>query len=155
VRAPVSVLAIAIFALGCGSGAARTLPRDGLVARATSGREPPLSALSPREVSVIAFAAAQIGKPYCWGGTGPACFDCSGLAQTAWQRAGARLPRTSDQMSRSLAEVRLEDVRPGDILWWPGHVGIYTGSGWMIDARDARHGVVYRPARDPYRALRP
>jgi cell wall-associated NlpC family hydrolase len=46
-------------------------------------------------------------------------------------------------------------VRAGDILWWPGHVGIYAGNGWMIDALDSRHGVVVRPAVDPYRAFRP
>jgi cell wall-associated NlpC family hydrolase len=46
-------------------------------------------------------------------------------------------------------------VRAGDILWWPGHVGIYAGNGWVIDALDRRHGVIARPARDPYRAFRP
>jgi len=58
-------------------------------------------------------------------------------------------------MAVSLPEVRLDDVRSGDILWWPGHVGIYAGNGWIIDALDARHGVVVRPAADPYRAFRP
>jgi hypothetical protein len=43
----------------------------------------------------------------------------------------------------------------GDILWWPGHVGLYAGNGWVIDALDTPHGVVRRPASTPYRAFRP
>jgi cell wall-associated NlpC family hydrolase len=57
-------------------------------------------------------------------------------------------------MGLALGEVPLDEVRPGDILWWPGHVGIYVGSGWSIEALDS-HGVVRRPASNPYRALRP
>jgi cell wall-associated NlpC family hydrolase len=66
-----------------------------------------------------------------------------------------RVPRTSSAIASELPEVPLEDVRAGDILWWPGHVAIYAGSGWEIEALDARDGVVRRPARDPYRAFRP
>lgn len=101
------------------------------------------------------FAAAQVGKRYCWGGVGPACFDCSGLVQRAWRSAGVAVPRTADRIASALAEVPLAEVRAGDILWWPGHVGIYAGNGWMVDALDTPHGVVRRPAVDPRRALRP
>ena len=66
-----------------------------------------------------------------------------------------RVPRTADDIARELPEVRLDDVRAGDILWWPGHVGIYAGSGWVIDALGAKWGVVRRPAKDPHRAFRP
>jgi peptidoglycan DL-endopeptidase CwlO len=104
----------------------------------------------------VAFAESQVGKRYCWGGTGPSCFDCSGLASVAWREAGgAPIPRTSRDIAARLPEVPLEDVRAGDILWWPGHVGIYAGDGWMIDALGRRHGVVRRRATDPHRAFRP
>ncbi len=93
--------------------------------------------------------------PYCWGGTGPSCFDCSGLVQQAWRSVGVWVPRTTGDIARELPEVSLEDVRAGDILWWPGHVGIYAGSGWVVDALDHTHGVVRRPAMTPYRAFRP
>jgi cell wall-associated NlpC family hydrolase len=148
----VLLLLIALFALAGCAPAPRGLPRDGLVARAWAGREPPTTA---RALEVVAFASAQIGKPYCWGGTGPRCFDCSGLAQTAWRRVGAFVPRTSKEISESLPEISIDEVRAGDILWWPGHVGIYAGNGWVVDALDSRHGVVRRPAIDPYRAFRP
>jgi cell wall-associated NlpC family hydrolase len=104
---------------------------------------------------VVAFAAAQVGHRYCWGGTGPDCFDCSGLVLRAWGSVGVPLPRTSTAMGEALADVPLEDVRAGDILWWPGHVGIYAGGGWSIEALDSRHGVVWRPANNPRRVLRP
>jgi cell wall-associated NlpC family hydrolase len=148
------LLALGGFAVlsGCSSGNDRMLPRDGLLARAWDDREPKAT---ERGLEVVAFAAAQLGRPYCWGGTGPRCFDCSGLAQAAWRRAGMRIPRTTDAIAASLAEVPFEDVRAGDILWWPGHVGIYASNGWVIDALDSRHGVVVRPAKDPYRAFRP
>jgi peptidoglycan DL-endopeptidase CwlO len=107
--------------------------------------------------TVIDFAWAQLGKRYCWGGTGPQCFDCSGLVQRAWGIAGVRLPRTADAIASELPEVPLDQVRAGDILWWPGHVGLYAGDGWVVEALDRRHGVVLRTAiaRRPHRAFRP
>jgi len=147
-----AILAVsATLFLGCASEGTR-MPRDVLVARAWAGREPPAPEAA---FEVVAFARAQVGKPYCWGGTGPNCFDCSGLAQAAWRRVGVRLPRTTHDIAEQLPEVPLDQVRAGDILWWPGHVGIYAGQGWVVDALDSGHGVVRRPASDPYRAFRP
>jgi cell wall-associated NlpC family hydrolase len=130
----------------------RSLPRDALIARAWAGREPPPTEEGSR---AVAFASAQLGKRYCWGGMGPGCFDCSGLAGAAWRYAGTPVPRTAQEIVEALPEVPLDEVRAGDILWWPGHVGIYAGRGWVIDALDSNHGVVIRPAATPYRALRP
>jgi cell wall-associated NlpC family hydrolase len=130
----------------------RELPPRSLVLRAREGREP---AADARGRAVVAFAAGQLGHRYCWGGTGPSCFDCSGLVRSAWESAGVELPRTSGAMGTALEEVPLDEVRAGDILWWPGHVGIYAGDGWSIEALDSRHGVVRRAASNPYRALRP
>ena len=137
---------------GCASTTSRSLSRAALVERARDGKEPYPGRAGEE---VVAFAAAQIGHRYCWGGTGPQCFDCSGLVQSAWGSVGVRLPRTSGAMGAALEEVPLDEVRAGDILWWPGHVGIYAGGGWSIEALDSRHGVVRRPASNPYRALRP
>jgi NlpC/P60 family len=144
------VVALALTACGRGPPRARYPPQ--LVARAWQGREPP--ATGPGR-AVAQFASAQVGRRYCWGGTGPECFDCSGLVQQAWASVGVRLPRTTGALASELSEVPLDDVRAGDILWWPGHVGVYEGNGWMVDALDTRHGVVRRPAADPPRALRP
>lgn len=110
--------------------------------------------VDPRSAAAIGFAQAQVGKRYCWGGTGPTCFDCSGLVQAAWRWGGIALPRTSDAQGRALVDVPIHDVRPGDVLWWPGHVGLYVGEGQMIDAYHSRAGVVRRPAAIPVRVLR-
>jgi cell wall-associated NlpC family hydrolase len=146
------VLGGALWAGACSRTSTPRMPRDALLTRARSGREP---IPTERGRAVVAFAAAQIGKPYCWGGTGPSCFDCSGLAETAWSQVGVRVPRTSHDIAGSLPEVALSEVRAGDILWWPGHVGLYAGNGMVVDALDSRHGVVVRAATDPYRAFRP
>lgn len=108
-----------------------------------------------RSRAVVDFASRQIGKRYCWGGVGPSCFDCSGLVSRAWASVGVRLPHSSEAIASALVEVPLEEVQPGDVLWWPGHVAIYAGGGWTIEALDARDGVVRRSSRDPRRAFRP
>jgi cell wall-associated NlpC family hydrolase len=151
-------LALVVVALsGCasrttGTAASReTFPQASLE-RAREGREPPST---ERGRAAVAFAGEQLGKGYCWGGTGPSCYDCSGLVSRAWATVGVRLPHSSEAIASALPEVALDDVRAGDVLWWPGHVALYAGSGWTIEALDARDGVIMRAARAPRRAFRP
>ena len=49
----------------------------------------------------------------------------------------------------------VDDIRAGDILWYPGHVALYAGDGRAIEALDSHDGVVERVAKDPWRVLRP
>jgi cell wall-associated NlpC family hydrolase len=92
-------------------------------------------------VAVLTFAAEQLGTPYLWGGTGPGGFDCSGLAQAAYGRAGIVLPRVAqDQFDAGPQLGEGVGLEPGDLVFFgsgPGgvdHVGIYVGAGEMIDA---------------------
>jgi cell wall-associated NlpC family hydrolase len=103
----------------------------------------------------VAFAQSRIGTPYCWGGTGPGCFDCSGLTRAAWGAAGVNIPRTSSAQASALQPIPMEAVQPGDILWRPGHVGIYAGRGWVIAATHRGDVVRYQPASGFQRAVRP
>jgi peptidoglycan DL-endopeptidase CwlO len=84
----------------------------------------------------VAYAYAQLGKPYVWGATGPDSFDCSGLMYAAWQAAGVTLPRTTYDEWASLPHIPLSDVQPGDLILYNGesHVAMYVGDGYIIDA---------------------
>lgn len=86
---------------------------------------------------VLAFARAQIGKPYVWGATGPSSYDCSGLTAAAWREAGVQLPRTTWDQVEVGQRVATEDLLPGDLIFFYddiSHVGIYKGDGMMIHA---------------------
>ncbi len=84
----------------------------------------------------IAFAYAQLGKPYLWGATGPGSYDCSGLVESAWAAAGIMIPRTTYEQWAVLPHVPLSNLQPGDLLFFDGigHVSIYVGGNMFIDA---------------------
>jgi cell wall-associated NlpC family hydrolase len=84
----------------------------------------------------VAFAYAQIGKPYVWGASGPGSYDCSGLVQASWSAAGVSIPRTTYDQWASLPHIPMSDLQPGDLILYNGesHVSIYVGGGYIIDA---------------------
>lgn len=81
---------------------------------------------------IVAAAAAQAGKPYVYGATGPSAFDCSGLTGWAFAQVGISLPRTSAAQAAVMTPV--SDPIPGDLVYMPGHIGIYAGNGQMWHA---------------------
>jgi len=102
----------------------------------------------------VAFAYAQLGKPYQYGATGPDAYDCSGLVQAAWAYAGVSIPRTTYEQWSSLPHVPSSDIQPGDLLFFDGegHVGIYVGGGDMIDAPQTGQNVERVPINSPWYA---
>jgi cell wall-associated NlpC family hydrolase len=88
--------------------------------------------------TAIAYARSQLGKPYCYAGSGPGCFDCSGLTMRAWGAAGVNMPHYSGAQYSMFPHVPLNAMQPGDLVFWgPGgseHVGLYIGGGQMIAA---------------------
>ena len=119
----------------------------GLLLAAAHGHVPAVSrtaastAPSPAAATAIAYARAQLGKPYVYGATGPDAFDCSGLVQAAWQAAGISIPRTSEDQWADLPHV--SSPQPGDLVFFPGgdgtpaapgHVALVIGGGQMIQA---------------------
>jgi len=101
---------------------------------------------------VVAAARAHLGDAYAWGGTGPDAYDCSGLVYVLWRAAGVRdIPRVSRQQAAWTVPIPLEQVLPGDLVFFGQpvyHVGIVTSrSGTavrMIDAASSRKAVVER-----------
>jgi len=84
----------------------------------------------------VAFAYAQLGKPYVYGATGPDSYDCSGLVQAAWAAAGVAIPRTTYEDWDDLPHIPVSQMVPGDLIIYDGegHVAIYVGDGYIIDA---------------------
>ncbi|MFF2331033.1 MULTISPECIES: NlpC/P60 family protein [unclassified Streptomyces] len=95
------------------------------------------SSATTKAEKALAFAAAQIGKPYVWGATGPSSYDCSGLTQAAWKAAGVDIPRTTWDQVEIGTRIATADLQPGDLVFFYddiSHVGIYKGDGMMIHA---------------------
>ncbi|MFJ8622908.1 NlpC/P60 family protein [Kitasatospora sp. NPDC093550] len=120
----------------------------------------PVPAASGRAAAIIAFAQAQLGKPYGWGKNGPATFDCSGLTSQAYRAAGVTIPRMSQDQWNYGPHVDRANLQPGDLVFFYNdlhHVGLYIGDGKMIHApRTGKNIEVLPISAMPYMgAVRP
>jgi cell wall-associated NlpC family hydrolase len=101
---------------------------------ASSGASAPSSAAR----QAVAYAKAQLGKPYIWGAEGPRGFDCSGLTMMAWKSAGVSIPRVSGAQYGIGRHINsMSALEPGDLVFFGHpihHVGMYVGNGTMIEA---------------------
>ena len=81
-------------------------------------------------------------------------FDCSGLAQAAWAAAGVAIPRDSYEQWAELPHVSLSSIEPGDLLIYngEGHVAMYVGNGYIIDAPQTGMDVERIPMSTPWYA---
>lgn len=95
----------------------------------------PAPAPSASQGSIVGIARNYRGVRYVSGGSTPAGFDCSGFTQYVFAKAGYNIPRSSSAQLRAGQRVSAAEAKPGDLVWWPGHVGIYTGNGNHIAAR--------------------
>jgi murein DD-endopeptidase len=101
-------------------------------------------------------AAKMVGKPYRYGGSSPAGFDCSGLVQYSYRQAGIALPHNTDKQRSVSRPVKLADLRRGDLLFFNqegkkyGHVAIYIGEGKFVHAPSSGKSVRSDRLDNPY-----
>ncbi|GLW61857.1 hypothetical protein Arub01_01010 [Actinomadura rubrobrunea] len=103
----------------------------------------------------VAYALRQRGRPYVWGGTGRYGFDCSGLVQRAWRRAGVKIPRVAASQYRAInPKIKRHDLRPGDLVFFNrlNHVGMYVGRNRFIHAPRPGRRVTIERLRGYYRS---
>jgi peptidoglycan DL-endopeptidase CwlO len=129
-------------------------------ARLTAGAPISSAAYAVKAAKAIAFAKAQLGKPYVWGATGPNSYDCSGLVQAAWRAAGVDLPRTTWDQVKVGTRVPVADLEPGDLIFYYSdisHVAMYIGNGQMIQAPHTGAVIDIQPITEMpiYGATRP
>ncbi|MDQ2725489.1 MAG: NlpC/P60 family protein, partial [Actinomycetota bacterium] len=97
----------------------------------------PLPAPVVTSTVALTWLFSELGKTYVYGATGPTTFDCSGLTQFVWNKAGVSIPRVAIDQDNYAVPVPLSDVRPGDLVFFGAdvhHVGMYIGDGLMINA---------------------
>lgn len=90
------------------------------------------------------YAMKFIGNPYVYGGTSLTNgADCSGFVQSVYKHFGISLPRTSGEQGKSGRAVDgLDNARPGDLIWYSGHIGIYIGDGKIVHASNPKNGII-------------
>jgi len=94
--------------------------------------------------AVLEIASRYVGVPYVSGGTTPSGFDCSGFTSYVFAQLGVTLPRTSGAQRYAGQVVSRADALPGDLIWSPGHIGIYAGGNLQIDSPRPGKTVQFR-----------
>jgi cell wall-associated NlpC family hydrolase len=130
-----------------------TLLALGLGACSSTPPQPEAARVGPRAAD---HALRMVGVPYRYGGSSPRGFDCSGLVQYSYARAGARLPRNTQAQRAHSRPVSQRQLRRGDLLFFnqegkrASHVGIYLGNNRFVHAPSSGKSVYVADFTDPY-----
>ena len=91
---------------------------------------------TPEAQAAVKAALSAVGTPYGWGGNTPGqALDCSGLTHWAYGQAGVDIPRTAEAQAVG-RQVSQDELLPGDLAVWDGHVAMVIGDGKMVEAGD-------------------
>lgn len=118
--------------------------------KSTDRKYAPPAGMSGADVAT--YACQFVGNPYVYGGvslTNGA--DCSGFVMSVYKQFGVSLPHSSRALRNSGYGVSSSDMKPGDIICYSGHVGIYIGNGQIVHASNRRDGI--KISNVSYRAL--
>jgi cell wall-associated NlpC family hydrolase len=103
----------------------------------------------------IAVAETFLHAPYLWGGKTSSGLDCSGLVQLALNACGIPCPRDSDMQERDVGvTVACDDLRRGDLVFWPGHVAIVRDDATLVHANAYHMAVAIEPTADAIARIR-
>ena len=111
-----------------------------LIALAGCGHTPAKESAPPLASRAADHALTMVGKPYRYGGNTPKGFDCSGLVQYSYARAGVDLPRSTESLWRNSSSIATRNLQPGDLLFFnqegkrSSHVAIYIGRERFVHA---------------------
>lgn len=114
---------------------------------------PPVSTASHAATEI---AASMVGKPYRYGGSTPQGFDCSGLVYFSFQRAGIKVPRSTERLRKQGQPVATAHATRGDLVFfnqegrYSSHVGIYLGNNRFVHAPSSGKRVRVDSLNDPY-----
>ena len=135
VRIVLRLTCIVIFALLAACSSSPDTPSG---SAAANGQQ--LRADDKAASQAAATARKMVGKPYRYGGNSPSGFDCSGLVQYSYDRAGVSVPRTTRSQLKAGTPVAAHSLRKGDLVFFDqegrkySHVGIYIGDGRFVHA---------------------
>ena len=100
-------------------------------------------ASASRRQQIVNYATQFLGNPYVWGGTSltNGC-DCSGFTMKVMENFGVSLPHYSGSQAQCGTKVDSSSMRPGDLIFYTGHVTMYIGDGKVIHASSERVGII-------------
>lgn len=124
-------------------------------AQAGTGSGKPVKSTGGTEFgrNVADYALQFVGNPYVWGGTSlTGGTDCSGYTQSVYRHFGVSIPRTSGEQAGFGREIPYEEMEPGDLVCYSGHVAMYIGGGRIVHASSRKEGI--KVSNDPaYRTI--
>ena len=123
---------------GGGAGKGGSIASD----YAAGGGKNPGASTGVSGSSVVSYAMQFVGNPYVWGGNSLTNgVDCSGFVHEVYAHFGISTPRYSKAFKSVGQAVSFDNIQPGDVVVYPGHVAIYAGGGVIVEAQSTKAGI--------------